>query len=70
VRSGQPTLMTLERYWPEPKKMIPPINYFSVGEEHWMQDVEFRSRVLGEWEEIPRYEKMGFLREIASLPHR
>jgi hypothetical protein len=62
--------MTLERFWPGPRKMILPINYFSVCEEEWTCDPEFRSRVLGEWEKIPRYERMGYLREISSLPPR
>lgn len=48
--------------------MILPINYFSVPEEHWRQDPDFKSRVLAEWEKIPRYEKLAFLKDIESLP--
>jgi uncharacterized SAM-binding protein YcdF (DUF218 family) len=70
VSSSRRYLMTLERFWPGPRKMILPINYFSVCEEEWTCDTEFRSRVLGEWEKIPRYERMGYLREISSLPPR
>jgi hypothetical protein len=62
--------MTLERRWPNPKKMILPINYFSVSEEHWIKDPEFKSRVLAEWEKIPRHEQMGFLKDIPFLPTR
>lgn len=45
--------------------MILPIDYFSVPEEQWTKDPEFKSRVLAEWEKIPRYEEMGFLKDIA-----
>jgi hypothetical protein len=62
--------MTLERHWPGRKKMILPINYFSVPEEQWTNDPEFKSRVLAEWEKIPRYEQMGFLKNIPTLPSR
>jgi uncharacterized SAM-binding protein YcdF (DUF218 family) len=70
ISSSRRYLMTLERHWPEPKKMILPINYFSVSEDQWMKDADFKSRVLAEWEKIPRYEKMGFLKEIDSFPPR
>lgn len=70
ISSSRRYLMTLERHWPGPKKMILPINYFSVPEEQWTKDPEFKSRVLAEWEKIPRYERMGFLKNIASLPAR
>lgn len=70
ISSSRRYLMTLERHWPGPKKMILPINYFSVPEEQWRQDPEFKSRVLAEWEKIPRYEKLGFLKDIESLPPR
>jgi uncharacterized SAM-binding protein YcdF (DUF218 family) len=70
ISSSRRYLMTLERRWPDPKKMILPINYFSVSEEHWIKDPEFKSRVLAEWEKLPRYEQMGFLKDIPFLPSR
>ena len=70
ISSSRRYLMTLERHWPGPKKMILPINYFSVPEAEWTKDPEFKSRVLAEWEKIPRYEQLGFLKDIPSLPRR
>jgi uncharacterized SAM-binding protein YcdF (DUF218 family) len=70
ISSSRRYLMTLERHWPGPKKMILPINYFSVSEDGWTEDPEFRSRVLAEWDKLPRYEQMGFLKDISTLPPR
>jgi uncharacterized SAM-binding protein YcdF (DUF218 family) len=42
ISSSRRYLMTLERYWPGPKKMILPINYFGVPENRWLEDAEFR----------------------------
>jgi uncharacterized SAM-binding protein YcdF (DUF218 family) len=67
ITSSRRYLMTLERYWPGPKKMILPINYFAVPENRWFEDTELRSRVMNEWDKIPRYLAMGFLKEIDSL---
>jgi uncharacterized SAM-binding protein YcdF (DUF218 family) len=67
ISSSRRYLMTLERYWPGPKKMILPINYFGVPENRWFEDAEFQSRVMEEWDKIPRYLAMGFLKEIDSL---
>ena len=67
ITSSRRYLMTLERYWPGPKKMILPINYFAVPENRWFEDTEFRSRVMNEWDKIPRCLAMGFLKEIDSL---
>ena len=63
--------MTLERYWPGPKKMILPINYFGVPESRWFEDAVFRSQVMSEWGKIPSYLRMGFIKEIdaRSLVH-
>jgi len=70
ISSSRRYLMTLERHWPGPKKMLLPINYFSVPEDEWTKDPEFKSRVLAEWEKIPLYEQMGFLKNIDGLPPR
>ena len=70
ISSSRRYLMTLERHWPGPKKMILPINYFSVSEDEWTKDPEFKSRVLAEWDKLPRYEETGFLKDIPSLPPR
>jgi uncharacterized SAM-binding protein YcdF (DUF218 family) len=67
ISSSRRYLMTLERYWPEPKKMILPINHFGVPEKRWFEDSEFQARVMEEWNKIPRYLAFGFLKEIDSL---
>lgn len=66
ISSSRRYLMTLERYWPGPKKMILPINHFGVPENRWFEDAEFRSRVITEWNKIPHYLAMGFLKEVHS----
>jgi uncharacterized SAM-binding protein YcdF (DUF218 family) len=66
ISSARRYLMTLERYWPGPKKMILPTNYFGVPEGRWFEDVEFQARVMAEWDKIPRYLALGFLKEIDS----
>ena len=67
ISSSRRYLMTLERYWPGPKKMILPINHFGVPEKRWFEDSEFQARVMEEWNKIPRYLALGFLKEIDSL---
>jgi uncharacterized SAM-binding protein YcdF (DUF218 family) len=67
ISSSRRYLMTLERYWPGPKKMILPINHFGVAEKRWFEDSEFKARVIEEWNKIPRYLALGFLKEIDSL---
>ena len=64
ISSSRRYLKTLERYWPGPKKMILPINHFGIPENRWFEDAKFRSRVFTEWNKIPHYLAMGFLREI------
>jgi uncharacterized SAM-binding protein YcdF (DUF218 family) len=67
ISSSRRYLMTLERYWHGPKKMILPINHFGVPENRWFDDAEFRWRVMAEWDKIPRYMALGFLKEIDPL---
>jgi uncharacterized SAM-binding protein YcdF (DUF218 family) len=71
ISSSRRYLMTLERYWSGPKKMILPVNYFGVPESRWFEDAAFRSQVMSEWHKIPSYLRMGFLQEIdaRSLIH-
>jgi uncharacterized SAM-binding protein YcdF (DUF218 family) len=64
ISSSRRYLMTLERYWPGPKKMILPINCFGVPKNRWFEDPAFRSQVIAEWNKIPYYLAMGFLKEI------
>lgn len=57
-------LMTLQKHWPGLSVSVSPVNYFSVPAERWHEHGEFRARVLGEFDKIPRYTADGFLEEI------
>jgi uncharacterized SAM-binding protein YcdF (DUF218 family) len=57
-------LMTLERHWPQPQRFACAVNYFGVERECWHEHEEFRSRVLSEFEKIPEYLHLDYLREI------
>lgn len=61
-------LMTLQRHWPGLSMSVCPVNYFGVPVERWHEDEEFRARVLGEFDKIPRYLEQGFLHEVAGCP--
>ena len=45
-------LMTLQRHWPEVKKMLCAVNYFSTPRDKWFTDPIFSRRVLGEFMKI------------------
>jgi uncharacterized SAM-binding protein YcdF (DUF218 family) len=66
VCSTRRYLMTLQRHWPGLRVSVCPVNYFGVPPERWHEDAQFRSRVLGEFDKIPRYLEQGFLHEIAG----
>jgi uncharacterized SAM-binding protein YcdF (DUF218 family) len=57
-------LMTLERHWPQPRRFACAVNYFGVERACWHEHEEFRARVLAEFEKIPEYLRLDFLREI------
>ncbi|HYE46316.1 MAG TPA: YdcF family protein [Caulobacter sp.] len=58
-------LMTLQRHWPQVRKMLVAINWFDHPLEAWPEHPEFRDRVLSEWRKIEPYRAAGF---IADLP--
>jgi uncharacterized SAM-binding protein YcdF (DUF218 family) len=64
VCSTRRYLMTLQRHWPGLRMSVCPINYFGVPAERWHEHDEFRARVLGEFDKIPRYLAEGYLAEI------
>jgi uncharacterized SAM-binding protein YcdF (DUF218 family) len=61
-------LMTLQRHWPGLRLSVCPVNYFGIPAERWHEHDEFRTRVLGEFDKIPRYLAAGFLEEIDGSP--
>jgi len=57
-------VMTLERHWPETKKMFTTPNYYGVPRAEFYKDPLFRSEVLREYRKIPLYRQTDFIREI------
>jgi len=43
------------------------INYFGVPKSQWYENPECRARVLSEFEKIPDYLQLDFLREIDDV---
>jgi uncharacterized SAM-binding protein YcdF (DUF218 family) len=66
VCSTRRYLMTLQRHWPGLRMSVCPVNYFGVPAERWHEHDEFRARVLGEFDKIPRYLAQGYLHEITG----
>ncbi len=64
ISSSRRFLMTLKRHWPDPRRMLLPVNYYSTPAERWWEDEAFRMRVLREWDKIPGYIERGFLVEL------
>jgi hypothetical protein len=53
--------MTLHRHWPEVEKILVAVNHLETPVERWHTDPDFRVRVVGEWNKIERYKRMGFI---------
>jgi len=64
ICSSRRYLMTLQKHWPGLTMSLSPVNYFGVPAERWHEHEEFRTRVLSEFDKIPRYLAEGFLAEI------
>ncbi|SFK15868.1 YdcF family protein [Bradyrhizobium sp. cf659] len=55
--------MTLHRHWPGVEKMLLTVDGFATPRALWHTDVEFRRRVLHEWDKIEPYKARGFIAE-------
>jgi uncharacterized SAM-binding protein YcdF (DUF218 family) len=53
--------MTLHRHWPDVEKMLVAVNHLKAPVERWHTDPDFRARVVGEWNKIEPYKRMGFI---------
>lgn len=53
--------MTLQRHWPEVEKMLLTVDSFATPRALWHTDVEFRRRMLHEWDKIEPYKARGFI---------
>jgi uncharacterized SAM-binding protein YcdF (DUF218 family) len=54
-------LMTLQRHWPEVRKMLVAVNYYGHPAEDWHRHPRSRERVLREWRKIEPYKQAGFI---------
>jgi uncharacterized SAM-binding protein YcdF (DUF218 family) len=54
-------LMTLERHWPEVRKMLYAVNYFDHLVAEWDRHPYARKRILAEWMKIEPYKAKGFI---------
>lgn len=55
--------MTLQRHWPEVEKMLVTVHAFAVPTTLWHTDIEFRRRMLMEWDKIEVYKAKSFIAE-------
>jgi hypothetical protein len=54
-------LMTLQRHWPEVRKMLAPVNYYGHPADQWHLHAKSRERVLSEWRKLEPYKQAGFI---------
>lgn len=64
VSSGRRQLMSLARHWPEPRKVLVPVNCFDAALDRWFEHDELRARVFTEWVRIPAHLKRRDIREV------
>jgi uncharacterized SAM-binding protein YcdF (DUF218 family) len=64
IHASRRFLMTLERHWPQVKKMFTTTNCYNAAKDKWYTDPAFKAAVLGEYAKIPIYKKRGFIKEI------
>ena len=71
-RTSRRYLMTMQKHWPEVRKMLVPIHYHKVDREKWHEDDELRGQVIAEWERIVPYFRQGFVAEVdlPGIEHR
>ncbi|MGM4958574.1 YdcF family protein [Bradyrhizobium barranii] len=55
--------MTLHRHWPDVEKMLLTVDSFATPRALWHTNLEFRRRVLHEWDKIEPYKARGFIAE-------
>jgi uncharacterized SAM-binding protein YcdF (DUF218 family) len=58
-------LMTLQRHWPQVRKMLATVNHLPHPIEEWPRHPALRAKVLEEWRKLDVYRAAGF---IADLP--
>ncbi|MDD1518298.1 MULTISPECIES: YdcF family protein [Bradyrhizobium] len=59
--------MTLHRHWPAVEKMLLTVDSFATPRALWHTDVEFRRRMLHEWDKIEPYKARGFIADWPQI---
>jgi uncharacterized SAM-binding protein YcdF (DUF218 family) len=54
-------LMTLQRHWPQVRKMLVAVNYYGHPAEDWPRHAKARDRVISEWRKLEPYKAAGFI---------
>jgi hypothetical protein len=54
-------LMTLQRHWPEVRKVLVPVSRYGHPANQWHLHPASRERVLSEWRKLGPYKKPGFI---------
>ena len=57
-------LMTLQRHWPQVRKMLLAVNHFPHPLEEWPRHPPARERVISEWRKLEPYKAQGFIDEL------
>lgn len=61
-------LMTLQRHWPEVRKMLVAVNYYPHPAGEWHRHLVSRQRVLSEWSKLEPYKAAGFIVDWTPEP--
>ena len=59
-------LMTLERHWPQVRKMLAPVSYYGHPPEDWPRHPATREKVLSEWRKLRPYKEAGFIADWSA----
>lgn len=54
-------LMTLEKHWPDVKKMLFTVNHFDIPGVEWHRYPLARARIISEWEKLALYKRLGYI---------
>lgn len=58
-------LMTLQRHWPQVRKMLATVNHLPHPIEDWPRHPALRAKVLEEWRKLAPYRAAGFIADLS-----
>jgi uncharacterized SAM-binding protein YcdF (DUF218 family) len=61
-------LMTLQRHWPQVRKMLVPVAYYGHDPAEWFAHPKTCARVLSEWRKLEPYKAAGFIADWPASP--